>query len=67
MKKVIGRYQVTGRLAVRGHKPGSTFTELLHPEAEARLVARGNLTLLERVTITVHDLPHALPKGWLAP
>ena len=67
MKKVAGRYLVSGRLGFRGHRPGATFEACLNPALEARAVHRGNITLLERITLTVHKLPHELPQGWLTP
>jgi len=63
--KVYGRYRVSGRVAYRGHEPGSEFVGALAANVERRAVDRGAIVLLERVTPAVRPGSYRLPKGWL--
>ncbi len=44
--RTAGRYRVTAPTAVLGHEPGETFEQLIPPEQEARLIARGQLEVV---------------------
>jgi hypothetical protein len=59
----IGRYQVTGKRAYRGHQPGDTFEARLDRNAEIRAVNRGNIILLERLTADLRPGSYRLPAG----
>lgn len=61
-----GVYLVTGRRQYRGHEPGATFEAALDPSAEQRAVARGDITLLERVTPTLTPGSYTL-RRWPPP
>lgn len=57
-------YLVTGTSAYREHKPGTTFEAVLHPAAEERAIARGDIEVLERSQPTLRPGSYRLPAGW---
>ena len=57
-------YLVSGRLPFREHQPSTIFEAVLEPDAEARALRRGNITLLERSTPTIQPGSYSLPVGW---
>lgn len=57
-------YQVTGRLAYRGHQPGAVFETVLDPQVEARAVARRNIRIIERSDPNLQPGSYTLPRGW---
>jgi len=59
-----GMYEVTGRRPFRGHQPGETFEAQLGPGAEARAIRRGDIRLIERITVQVPAGSYAFPEGW---
>lgn len=63
----MSEYQVTGRLAFRGHKPGTRFEAKLDPRAEARALMRGNIRLIQQSKPSLKRGTFALPAGWLNP
>ena len=60
----LGRYQVVGRRAYRGHLPGTEFEAVLDPNAEGRAIARGSIRLLERLVADLPPVSYRLPTGW---
>lgn len=60
-----GEYLVTGRRQYRGHDPGTTFEAILDAGAEARAIARGDITLLRRVTPSLVPGSYRFAPGWL--
>jgi hypothetical protein len=48
--RTAGRYRVTAPSAVLGYEPGETFEQLIPPEQEARLIARGQLEVVGGLT-----------------
>lgn len=65
--KTFGVYKVTGRRPYRGHEPGTVFEACLAPGPEQRAVARGDITLIERVTPDLVEGSYRLPPDWLKP
>jgi hypothetical protein len=64
---VHGRYLVSGKTAYRDNPPGTVFEAVLDPGPEMRAIARGSITLLERVIPSVQPGSYVLPQGWLTP
>lgn len=64
MSTTYGMYEVTGRRPFRGHQPGETFEAQLDHGAEARAIRRGDIRLIERVTVQVPAGSYAFPEGW---
>jgi hypothetical protein len=62
---MIGRYEVCGRRAYRGHSPGSTFEARLDSSAEARAIRRGAIELVEHFTPGPVPGSYTFPDGWL--
>lgn len=60
----LGRYEVTGRFAYRGHQPGSIFEARLPDNAEIRAINRGSIRLIERVADDLRPSSYRLPVGW---
>lgn len=58
-------YKVTGRLAYRGHQPGTVFETTLDPNAEARAIARRNIRVIEKSKPTLRPGSYTLPTGWV--
>lgn len=56
-----GLYQVVGSRCYRGHQPGTSFEAKLDPRAEARAIGRGDIVLVERVSLTVQPGSYKLP------
>jgi hypothetical protein len=65
MMCLLGKYEVTGPRIYRGHHPGEIFEARIGPNAEARAIARGSITLLERVPNDLRPNSYQLPAGWL--
>jgi hypothetical protein len=61
----LGKYEVTGTRIYRGHPPGSIFEARIPPGPETRAIARGSITLLERVPDDLRPDSYQLPAGWL--
>ena len=57
-------YKVTGSLNYRDHTPQTVFEAVLEPDAEARAIERGNITLIERSTPALIPGSYRLPDGW---
>lgn len=62
-----GRYLVSGQRQYRGHQPGAIFEARLDPAVEHRAIARGAITLLERVTPDLGPGSYTLPDDWPPP
>ncbi len=60
-----GLYRVVGSRGYRGHQPGDLFEAKLESRAEVRAIGRGNIVLLERITIGIQPGRYQLPEGWL--
>lgn len=60
----LGRYEVIGRRAYRGHQPGEEFEARLDRAAETRAINRGSIRLLERFTADLTAGSYRLPDGW---
>lgn len=58
-------YRVSGRLAFRGHKPGTTFFATLDPDAELRALARGNVEIIDSSPTRLRPGSYRLPDGWI--
>jgi hypothetical protein len=50
---ILTRYKVSGLYWFRGHPPNSEFIGRLDPEDEQRYVNRANVTVLERIEISL--------------
>ena len=61
------RYLVKGRLAFRGHAPGTIFEAVLDPVHEQRALLRGNIEVIDRFTPRVQPGSYELPVGWVNP
>lgn len=59
----LGRYQVVGRRAYRGHLPGVIFEGRLDRNAEGRAIQRGSIRLLEIVRDDLVPGSYRLPDG----
>jgi hypothetical protein len=59
-------YEVAGRLAYRGHQPGTVFEATLEPSAEHRALGRGAIRVLEHSTPSIKKGSYRLPAGWPA-
>jgi hypothetical protein len=62
---VSGLYRVVGSRGYREHQPGDLFEAKLDDRAEARAIGRGNIVLLERLTIGIQPGTFTFPQGWL--
>jgi hypothetical protein len=60
----LGRYEVVGKRAYRGHAPGTEFEARLDRAAEIRAVNRGSIRLLARVDADLVPGSYRLPVGW---
>lgn len=59
-----GLYRVTGKRRYRGHEPGTEFQARLERNAEQRAIARGDITLLDRLTPALEPGSWQLPISW---
>lgn len=57
-------YLVTGSRPYREHKPGETFEADLAADVEARAVALGAISLLQRSRARLQPGTWSLPVGW---
>ena len=60
----MSRYRVRGRRAYREHPPGSIFEAELEPDAEARAIERGDITVLNSSRTRLRPGSWTLPYGW---
>jgi hypothetical protein len=65
MRRQLGRYQVVGDTAYRGHEPGTTFVARLDVHTANRAIDRGNLKLLGLAVDDLEPGSWRLPQGWL--
>lgn len=59
----IGRYQVIGQRAYRGHEPGTVFEARLDVSAERRAIYRGAIRLLDRLVPDLVPGSYRLPRA----